>query len=173
MKKDYAISDTWVSYELHPETPLDGVLLSARFRGMDIARFHADLRARGREFGLVFGDRMLLSNSRRALLAAEYARDAGRYETFHENMFAAYFTEGLDIGNPDVVDSVAVKSSLNAEEMRSAVRSGGYLSRLEESRKEGEQLRLTGIPLFIINNKYRIVGAQPLEFFRDLLDKIK
>jgi predicted DsbA family dithiol-disulfide isomerase len=29
------------------------------------------------------------------------------------------------------------------------------------------------VPLFVIENKYKIVGAQPIETFRDLLDKIK
>ena len=122
--------------------------------------------------GVVFGTHTLLSNSRLALMASEYARDQGRYDSFHENMFRAYFTEGLDIGKTDVIAAVAGKSGLDEKDTLSAVRDGRYASRLNEARKEGELRGLTGIPLFIIENKYQIVGAQPIETFRDLLDKI-
>ena len=171
MKKEYEIEDTWVSYELHPETPPAGVLLSERFKGYDLSSFHEQLRARGVEVGVVFGNRTLLSNSRSALMASEYARDLGQYDSFHENIFHAYFTEGLDIGNLDVIAAVAGKSGLDEKETLSAIRDGRYASRLNETRKEGSLIGLTGVPLFAIENKYKIVGAQPIETFRDLLKK--
>jgi len=173
LKKEYPIEDVWVSYELHPETPPAGVLLSERFKGRDLSSFYEQLRARGREVGVVFNSNTLLSNSRSSLMASEYARDMGKHDSFHENMFYAYFTEGLDIGNPDVIASVAVKSGLDAKEMLTAVNDGRYTSRLDDSRREGQLTGLTGIPLFIINNQYKIVGAQPIEVFRNLLEKIK
>jgi predicted DsbA family dithiol-disulfide isomerase len=149
------------------------MLLSERFRGYDLSSFYEQLRTRGKEVGVVFGNPTVLSNSRLALMASEYARDQGRYDSFHENIFHAFFTEGLDIGNPDVIADVAKKSGLDEKETLSAVRDGRYASRLNEARKEGELLGLTGIPLFIIENKYEIVGAQPIETFRNFLDKIK
>jgi predicted DsbA family dithiol-disulfide isomerase len=158
---------------LHPETPPAGMLLSERFKGRDLSSFYEQLRARGREVGIVFNTHTLLSNSRLALQAGEYARDQGLYDAFHENMFHAYFTESLDIGNPDVIAAVAAKSGLNAKETLAAVKDGRYASRLVEASKEGQLLGLTGIPLFIVNNKYKIVGAQPIEVFRDFLSKIK
>ena len=173
MKKEYAIDEHWVSYELHPETPPAGVLLSERFRGRDLSSFYEQLRARGNEVGIVFNVHTLLSNSRLALMASEYARDMNKYDAFHENIFHAYFTESLDIGHLDVIASVAAKSGLDATEMLIAVNDGRYASRLDESRREGQLLGLTGIPLFIINNQYKIVGAQPLEVFRDFFDKMK
>ena len=173
LKKEYAINDHWVSFELHPETPPEGMLLSERFKGYDLSSFYEQLRKRGKEVGVVFGTHTLLSNSRLALIASEYARDQGRYDAFHENMFHAYFTEGLDIGKPDVIADVARKSGLDEKETLNAVRDGRYASRLNEVRKEGELLGLTGIPLFIIENKYKITGAQPIETYRNLLDKIK
>ena len=171
MKKEYAIEDTWVSYELHPETPPTGMLLSERFKGHDLSSFYEQLRARGLEVGIVFSNLKLLSNSRLALMASEFARDQGMYHSFHENMFHAYFTEGLDIGNMDVIAAVAGKSGLDEKETRSAVLDGRYNSRLDNARKKGQLLGLTGIPLFIVENKYRIVGAQPIEVFRNLLKK--
>jgi predicted DsbA family dithiol-disulfide isomerase len=173
LKKEYAINDTWVSFELHPETPTAGMLLSERFKGYDLSSFYDQLRARGKEVGVVFGTHTLLSNSRLALMASEYARDLGQYDLFHKNIFHAYFTEGQDIGNLKVIAAVAGKSGLDEKETLSAVRDGRYASRLNETRKEATLIGLTGVPLFVIENKHKIVGAQPIETFRDLLDKIK
>jgi predicted DsbA family dithiol-disulfide isomerase len=173
LKQEYAINDKWVSYELHPETPPAGMLLSERFRGYDLSSFYEQLRKRGKEVGVVFGTHTLLSNSRLALMASEYARDEGRYDSFHENIFYAYFTEGLDIGNLDVIADVAKKSGLDEKETLSAVRNDRYSSRLNETRKGASLIGLTGVPLFVIENKHKIVGAQPIETFRNLLDKIK
>ncbi len=149
------------------------MLLSERFKGYDLSSFYEQLRRQGKEVGVVFNTHSILSNSRLALMASEYARDQGQYDAFHENMFHAYFTEGLDIGKPDVIAAVAKKSGLDEKETLHAVRDGRYASRLNEARKEGELLGLTGIPLFIVENKHQITGAQPIETFRNLLDKIK
>jgi len=173
LKKEYAIDDTWVSYELHPETPPAGMLLSERFKGYDLSGFYDQLRMRGKEVGIVFGNHTLLSNSKLALQASECARDLGKYGDFHENIFSAYFTEGLDIGNLEVIAAVAGESGLDKAQMLSAVKDGRYVPRLISARKEGQQINLTGVPTFIIEGKHKLVGAQPLEVFRDLLNKVK
>ena len=106
-------------------------------------------------------------------MASEYARDLGQYDSFHENIFHAYFTKGLDIGKADVIADVAGKSGLDEKETLNVVRDDRYASRLNETRKEASLIGLTGVPLFVIENKHKIVGAQPIETFRDLLNKIK
>jgi predicted DsbA family dithiol-disulfide isomerase len=148
-------------------------LLSERFKGYDLSSFYEQLRARGKEVGVIFGNRTLLSNSRASLMASEFARDKGQYNSFHENIFHAYFTGGLDIGNMDVIAVVAEKSGLDKKEIFTTVKDSRYASRLDDARKEGQLIGLTGIPTFILNNKYKIVGAHPIEAFRDLLDKNK
>jgi predicted DsbA family dithiol-disulfide isomerase len=171
LKKEYAIEDKWVSYELHPETPPAGILLSERFKGYDLSSFYEQLRAQGKAVGVTFGNQTILSNSRLALMASEYARDLGLYDSFHENIFHAYFTEGLDIGNLNVINNIAKKSGLDEKATINAVNNGLYASRLSEIRKEGQLIGLTGIPLFVIENKYQINGAQPIETFRSLIDE--
>lgn len=169
----YDIHDTWVSYELHPETPSEGILLSERFKGRDVSSMYNQLRQRGKEFGIVFGNRTLLSNSRIALEASEYARDMGKYDSFHENIFYAYFTEALDIGSLDVISNVTKKTGLDADDMLKAIKDGRYRSRLDEAREEGKLIDLTGVPTFIINGKYKIVGAQPMKLFKEVISKVE
>ena len=137
-----------------------------------MSRMYDNLRRRGEELGIVFGDLTLLSNSRLALEASEYARDMGKHGIFHENMFHAYFTKATDIGNFKVLSLIATKCGLDVEDMMNTLRDHRYKPRLDEARKEGEKINLTGVPTFIINNKYKIVGAQPIEVFTDLFEKL-
>ena len=133
---------------------------------------HDQLRQRGKEFGIVFGNRTLLSNSRLALEASEYARDMGKYESFHKTLLRTYFTEAHDIGNIDVIRSIATACGLDADDLVNVLKDGRYRSRLTEARKAGEKIDLNGVPTFIINEKHKIVGAQPVEVFKDIFNKM-
>ena len=146
--------------------------MTSRFRAEDIKRMMEHLRTMGAAYGITFADRPLLSNSRLALQAAEFARDAGKFDPFHEALFAAYFSQGLDIGDPDALRQIAQDTGLDADAVESSVKSGKYLARLEEAKEEAARRGVTGVPTFFIGNKKSIVGAQPLDVFRKVLRSI-
>lgn len=157
---------------MHPETPPEGIPYAKRFPGADVEKMYENIRRRGDEFGIKFGPRLLLSNSRMSLEASEYARDIGKYELFHERMFYTYFTESKDIGNLEVLTESARVCGLDADELLQALKERRYAHRLEESRKEAGKINLTGVPTFIINGRAKVVGAQQIAVFKDLLRKI-
>ena len=132
---------------------------------------YENIRKRGDEFGIRFGPRLLLSNSRISLEASEYARDMGKYELFHERMFYTYFTESKDIGSLEVLTESARMCGLDTDELLKALGERRYAHRLEEARREAEKIHLTGVPTFIINGKAKVVGAQQIHAFEDLLRK--
>ena len=132
-----------------------------------------NLRQRGMEFGIVFGNLSLLSNSRLSLEASEYARDMGKYEQFHERIFHAYFTEAIDIGSVNNLCDAAAKCGLDPDDIRGALTDHRYQHRLDEARKEAQKINLTGVPTFIISDKHKIVGVQPLSVFSNLFEKLK
>jgi len=161
-----------VGYELHPDTPPKGTRLSDRLPGTDLEALYAPLRARGEELGLVFNPVETLPNSRLALESAEYARDRGCFAEFHDHMFRAYFTQGRDIGRFHVVADIARQCGLDPDAVRTVLESKIYAPRLAAAREEGRAYGLKGIPLFIVNERFSIVGAQPLERFRGMLSSI-
>ena len=146
--------------------------MTSRFRSEDIERMMGHLRTMGAPFGIVFVDRPLLSNSRLALLAAEFAREKGKFPAFHEAVFAAYFSHGQDIGNLGVLRQIATDTGLDAGAMASAVTSSKHFAMLEAAKEEGARLGVTGVPAFFIEGK-KLVGAQPLEVFRKTLQSVK
>ncbi len=146
--------------------------MSERFKGHDISGMFNSLRRSGKDFGIVFSDLTLLSNSRLSLEASEYARDMGKHDQFHDRVFHAYFTETMDIGNAEILCGIATGCGLDASDMMQALNDGCYKLRLDEAKKEGLKIQLTGVPTYIINDSKKIVGAQPLSVFADILDKV-
>ena len=143
--------------------------MAKRFRPEDIKRMMEHLRGMGAPFGITFVDRPLLSNSRPALQAAEFAREHGLFGPFHAALFAAYFSHGLDIGDIDVLATIAHDAGLDAVAMKQALQSGKYLPRLEATKEEAAVRGVTGVPAFFIGDKKSVVGAQPLDVIRKAL----
>lgn len=116
------------------------------------------------EVGLPMADRDWVSNSRPALEAAEYAREAGTFDSFHRAVFSAYHAEGRDIGKREVLREIATQVGLDADEMIAALDDGRYAARVREDIELSREIGLSGVPAFIIGNR-AIVGAQPYEVF--------
>lgn len=169
LRQEFDITIDWRGVEIHPDTPSGGKPLNELFRIDDINRMMSHLRTMGAQFGITFADRSLLSNSRLALQAAEFSREQGKFDAFHEAVFVAYFTHGLDIGNPDVIEQIGRDCGLDPVAMKEAIANGTYLSRLEETKLDAAQHGVTGVPSFFINEKKSIIGAQPLDVFRRVL----
>lgn len=133
---------------------------------------YAGLNRAGEPFGIRFGERSFLSNSRPALEASEFARDKGVYGLFHERVFHAYFTDLLDIGNVDVLLDLATAEGLDTAELKRVLEEGVYAPRLEETMREAARYGVNAVPTFIVNDEHKIVGALPLDSFRDRLSRI-
>ena len=143
--------------------------MAKRFRPEDIKRIMEHLRTMGAPFGITFVDRPLLSNSRLALQAAEFAREQDLFDPFHTALFAAYFSHGLDIGNIDVLAMIAKDAGLDEEAMKRDLQDGKHLPRLEAMKEEAAVRGVNGVPAFFIGDKKSVVGAQPLDVFRKAL----
>jgi len=133
---------------------------------------YTGLRKSGEKYNIEFGDVTILSNSRKAFEASEFAREQGKYDEFHESLFYAYFTEVKNIGEEEVIMDVASKTGLDTSVLKKALDSGKYLPVLQRTTSEARQLGFSGVPAFVVGGKYSIVGVQPIEVFRDAIRKL-
>lgn len=116
-----------------------------------------------------FGPQTRLSNSRKAMEAGEFARDHGAYDTYHEAMFKAFFTDCKDIGQRDVILDIAGTSGLDTDKLTIALDTSLYLPRLEETTQKARNNFINAAPTFVVKGYGSITGAQPLEAFREIL----
>ena len=169
MKQEFTIIDEWLPFEIHPDTPPEGVLWKDYFPGMDPEAFFQQLDERGRKMGVRFGPQPLMSNSRMAMQGGEFAKEHGKYDPYHEGVFRAFFTDCRDIGNQEVILDLAKGVGLDASALSAALEDGIYMTRLQEASKMAKMNGFSAAPTFVIEGYGSISGAQPIDTFRAIL----
>jgi predicted DsbA family dithiol-disulfide isomerase len=111
-------------------------------------------------------------STRLAHEATEYAREQGKANEFHKTLFRQVYAEGQDPSQWSVLRTTAEEVGLNAKEMQQLVESNKYTGVVEEQVRWAQQIGVTGVPTYVINNRYAVVGAQPYEVFKSALTQI-
>ncbi len=172
LKREHDVSVEWKPFLLRPDMPPEGMELSQSMREhMTETRQRLEQMAHAAGMEMVFPEH--IPNSRRALEATEYAKGQGKGEEFHGAVFQKLYGEGQDIGRWDVLRSAAREVGLDADVMQREIESGTYTADLEAQIAEKFSLGITGVPTYIINDEYSIVGAQPYEAFKDAIARIE
>jgi predicted DsbA family dithiol-disulfide isomerase len=156
---------TWLPFELHPETPAGGVSLAEYFgtTPQGLQQMHQGLKTRAAELGLPINPPPSLFNTHGALLLTEYAKEMGKAPAVHHRLFRANFVEGRNVAEPAVLRDVATAAGLDPGAAMAALQNPEYEERLSQSMAEARAYGVTGAPTFIIDDRYKIVGAQPYD----------
>lgn len=100
----------------------------------------------------------------------KFAETKGLDKELAEAFFKAHFIDAKNIGLKDTLVELARKVGLdNVDEV---LNSDIYSSDVVLDIKEAKDIGVRGVPFFVINRKYAISGAQPLNVFQDSLKQI-
>jgi predicted DsbA family dithiol-disulfide isomerase len=172
LKAEHGAEVEWRPFYLRPDTPPDGMELPAHLRAR-YAGTSERLRHIARANGMEMVTPSRIPNTRLAHEATEYAREQGKGEDFHRIVFRKYYGEGQDIGRWEVLRGAAQEADLDADEMQRVVEAGRYAGAVKEQVEEAYSLGITGVPTYVLNDRYAIVGAQPYEVFLEALRQIE
>ena len=89
-----------------------------------------------------------------------------------EALMKAYFEQGIDLSKKENLGLAAVQAGLDYEEVIALLESEEGLAEVTFAEQTNYQRGVTGVPFYIINNKYGISGAQPVEAFIEALTNI-
>ena len=119
--------------------------------------------------GLAYGERTHWYNSVPAHEAALWADAHGDGEGFRRAVYRAYFADGLNIGQAEVLAELARSVGLDAEALLRSLAEGAYRERVQEQFEYARSVGITGVPAYVAGN-YLMVGAQPFEVYRQLIE---
>ena len=108
------------------------------------------------------------SNMLDAHRLAKYAIEQGHPE-LHDKLFAAYFTDNLNLADHEVLIRIAAGTGLSTEETRSILSSDRYRDDVRKDEMEAASMGIHGVPYFYIDKKCAISGAQPYDLLRATL----
>ena len=170
LKKEHGVQVKWVHFPLHPDTPQAGRSLEDMFagRGYDISKMKAQMRARMQAEGLPYGDRSMTYNSRLAQELGAWADTQPGGEAIHDALFRAYFVDGRNIGDPDVLVEIAAAVGLPVSDAREVIEKRTHKSAVDADWEKSRRYGVTGVPTFVAGND-GVVGAQPYEALEALV----
>jgi predicted DsbA family dithiol-disulfide isomerase len=122
--------------------------------------------------GITLGTPPIIANSHRAFELADFARDQGAADPIHRALFYAYFTEGRNIGDVDVLVDVAGRVGLVPDAARAALLEGRYVGRVDEEISWARDVGISSTPTFVFDERYAVVGAQEYPAFEQVMDRL-
>lgn len=166
-------------FELNPQMPAEGVnqkqYLSAKFGGDDrYEKITAHTTATAAQEGLTFDfeKQKVSPNTRDAHRIIQYAKTEGRQPEVKEAFMKAYFEQGIDLSKKENLVSVAVQAGLSKQAVETLLSTTEGLAAIEQQEHELQKLGISGVPFYIINNKYGVSGAQASETFMKLFEEV-
>jgi predicted DsbA family dithiol-disulfide isomerase len=181
LREEFPLDVEWRPFELRPRTPPEGIPMERVVgRGRYTEQYLAQVQEAAARAGIRMQRRSLLANSRPSLEAAEFAREVGRFEPLHRALFRAYFEEGEDIGDENVLARLAGECGIDAGALLTALRERRYEKVVDEKVGWARERNLGGVPAFVFYPRgsseeergFVLVGAQEYDVFKDITERI-
>jgi len=84
----------------------------------------------------------------------------------------AYWSEGRDIHDWDVLAAAAAEGALDAARMREAVAAGSFKAAVDERVAVAHDMGIHAVPTFILDDRLVIQGAQTVDVFRAAMQRL-
>ncbi|TGG94866.1 DsbA family oxidoreductase [Natronospirillum operosum] len=171
---------TWQPFQLNPHIAAEGENLSEhimRKYGSGPEDNQA-MRDRLTEMGRAAGFRFNFTpesrtyNSFDAHRAIHWAGVQGRQHDFVEQLFQAYFTENRNPSALETLTDAAVALGLDTAELEAVINGDQYRQEVEQALAASQARGISGVPTFIINQKYAMTGGQPVDVFKRTLRQV-
>lgn len=172
LKPELTIERTWKPFQLQPQLPAEGVpwaeFAEKKFGGMARAKsLFKHVVDAGASDGIVFNFDQVkkANNTQDAHRLVLWAQSKGKAWSMAEALFKAYFTDGKDLNDLEDLVSAAVEAGFDAEDVRALLASGSYRDDVREAQETANNIGVSGVPFYVLDNKYGVSGAQPVEVF--------
>lgn len=86
-----------------------------------------------------------------------------------EVLLKAYFTEGKNIDDSNILIEIGTSIGLKKKEIAAMLSSDAYTKEVREDEATANKIGINGVPFFVLNNKYGVSGAQAPEMFAQAL----
>ncbi|HEY4943322.1 MAG TPA: DsbA family oxidoreductase [Rhizomicrobium sp.] len=178
LRPDVPAQVFWRPYRLDPTIPREGVdrraYLKAKFG--DSPRTGAmgeAIRSEGAGEGIAFAfDKIAKTpNTLDSHRLIRWAAGAGVQDDVVERLFKAYFIDGRDIGDAQVLTDVAAEGGMDAALVSELLSKEADLAAVEREAGMANQMGISGVPTFIFDSKFMISGAREPEILVRIIDK--
>ncbi len=169
---DIDVELRWRPYQLDATLPPEGrdrkEYLENKFGGPERAKeIYSRIEEAGKDEGLDFDFSAIgvSPNTIDAHRVIRWASNEGEeiQDKLVERLFKVFFMEGGNVGKHDVLIDAAKHAGMDASVVEALLATDKDRQEVEQEIATAQQMGVTGVPCFIINNKYAVMGAQQPE----------
>lgn len=173
-----SVTVRWHSFQLDPDTKTttdkDAYRYLAERKGISYEQskqLHQQVINMAKQAGLEYRfDKAVVANTFQAHRLLQLAKQAGKDNEMEERLFSAYFTEGKNIDDPQVLHALGAELGLSAADITKALEDQSYATAVKADIQQAQAIGIQGVPYFIINQEFAISGAQPVSVFVKTLE---
>jgi predicted DsbA family dithiol-disulfide isomerase len=158
----------WRSYQLDPDLPsekaypsLEYLMLKKNISAEQMQGMNEYLKQQGLQYGIDFQlDKSMVFNTFNAHRLLQWSKEFNKSSELKEAFMKAYFTDGIDLSNPDNLISAVGMVGLDTEKAKEIINSKSYSESVNDDIYQSKTINLRGVPHFLFNDKFFISGAQ-------------
>ena len=167
----------WRPFQLQPDLPPEGrdfrPVLEKKFGSWDrVQQMFDRIRQMGSEDDLTFDfDAIEVApNTTDAHRLVLWAQDRDEGDAMATALFRAYFSEGRNVSDRDVLVACANEVGLDAETARTVLEGEEYTDEVRTSQQQAQRQGITGVPCYVFDGEHAVMGAQSAETMTEALD---
>ncbi len=175
---EHSFEIEWHPFQLNPDMPPDGMdrreYLEAKFGGREAAiQTYARIAEAGEAAGLAinFGAIKTTPNTIDAHRLVHWSGLDGRQTAVVSALFKAYFDEGRDIGDREVLLDIAAATGLDRAVTGRLIGSDADIDDIKARDRNARERGVSGVPTFVVANQHVVVGAQPPELWDRVIEE--
>ncbi|MFD0858044.1 DsbA family oxidoreductase [Roseovarius aquimarinus] len=178
-RPDHPFVIEWHPFQLNPDMPAGGMdrraYLEAKFGGKDGAvRAYAPVVERAEAAGLDidFEAMTRTPNTLDAHRLIHWAGIEGKQEAAAMGLFEAYFTQGRDIGDAEVLADIADGIGMDAAVVSKLLASDADRADIAKRDAQFREMGISSVPTFIVAAQHAVPGAQDSALWLSVIDEI-
>lgn len=178
-RPDHPFEIEWHPFQLNPDMPAEGMdrrdYLETKFGGKEGAiRAYAPVLERAEAAGLTidFATIKRTPNTLDAHRLLHWAGIEGCQDRMAMALFRAYFNEGRDIGDPEVLADLADSLSLDGAMIQRLLATEADRDAIRARDTQFREMGISGVPTFIVGGQHAVPGCQPAELWVKVIDDL-
>ena len=170
----------WRAFQLNPGMPVEGMdrqsYLTLKFGGeARAAQIYGMIRDAGKRVEIPFEFERIkrTPNTVKAHRLIRHAARSGLDGALVEALFQSYFLRGEDIGSDDVLCAIAAQCGMDGDAVRVWLAGDEEIEKVREEHDFAVSMNIDGVPCFIVEGRYAVVGAQEPEAFAPVFELVQ
>ena len=166
-------------FQLDPSIPAEGMdshaYFANKFGEAQLDQIFQRVESTGEKLGINFDFRGIVKaiNTLPLHVILKVAATENIQLEVAKEFFESYMVHPKDMSDPAVIVEIMQKFGWEEEKTRRIMADTQLQAEVKEEIKKLHEMRISGVPFFIINNKFGVSGAQPTEMFVNAFHSLK